>query len=296
MYSLFVSMKTIEARLKRFCTTGTAESMRLAAEQHAIVGYETRTDPGAYNWPGERRGDPRHPLVLMQYTLDGWGAFESDGITRRVPAGSMFAAVLPSAHRYYLPTESPSWTFFWCMVRQPYLVERVRHRIARSGPVLETRPDDNVVGKLVGLHEQICRKTFSDVFAFESTLFDVVMAWERACELRTYPQSPRERLLDDVRTDVERRLTEPIDVESIAARYGMSRSGFTHHFKVTTGLSPGQFVTETKLREVTRRLQQSDDKLEVIASACGFADANHLCKVFRRFHYVSPGEYRRQFR
>jgi transcriptional regulator GlxA family with amidase domain len=47
---------------------------------------------------------------------------------------------------------------------------------------------------------------------------------------------------------------------------------------------------------VTRLLAGTDEKLETIARQTGFADANHLCKVFRRHLQVSPGEYRKQMR
>jgi transcriptional regulator GlxA family with amidase domain len=33
--------------------------------------------------------------------------------------------------------------------------------------------------------------------------------------------------------------------------------------------------------------------LKQIADACGFAIANHFCKVFRRFRRLSPPSYRR---
>jgi transcriptional regulator GlxA family with amidase domain len=49
-----------------------------------------------------------------------------------------------------------------------------------------------------------------------------------------------------------------------------------------------------RLQEVSRRLVHSKEKLEAIARATGFADANHLCKVFRRHRHLSPGEFRRQ--
>lgn len=286
----------LRERLRGLLGEHGARSLRFDADRHALVGYETRHDPRSYNWPGHHRGDPASASVIFQYALDGWGAFESDGITRRVPAGSMFAAVMPSAHRYYLPGESTGWTFFWIIVRQPYVVERVRDRLASSGPVLATPPDGKVVGKLLSLVERVVRGGFDDGLAFEVALFDAVVEWERACEQTKYPQSPRERLLNKVRLEVERRLGEPIEVESLAAGQSMSRSAFTHHFTATTGLSPARFVTEIKLQEVAERLRNSDQKLAAIATACGFADANHLCKAFKRHYATTPARYRQQFR
>ena len=42
-------------------------------------------------------------------------------------------------------------------------------------------------------------------------------------------------------------------------------------------------------------LELPPSQLVEVASACGFADANHLCKVFKRHYHVSPGKWRAEF-
>jgi transcriptional regulator GlxA family with amidase domain len=55
-------------------------------------------------------------------------------------------------------------------------------------------------------------------------------------------------------------------------------------------------MVRVRLEEAARRLAQSGDTLSAVAAATGFADANHLCKVFRRHYGLSPGAYRGQLR
>lgn len=71
---------------------------------------------------------------------------------------------------------------------------------------------------------------------------------------------------------------------------------FSHYFRAVTGLPPARFVTQIRLEEVTRCLLETNHTLETIAAATGFADAKHLCKVFRRHYHLSPGAFRRQMR
>ena len=87
-----------------------------------------------------------------------------------------------------------------------------------------------------------------------------------------------------------------IDVSALAEKRDMSRSHFSHYFKATTGMSPAKFIADVRLEQVSRRLVETSDKLGVIARDAGFADATHLCKVFRRHFHTSPGDYRRQLR
>jgi transcriptional regulator GlxA family with amidase domain len=58
-------------------------------------------------------------------------------------------------------------------------------------------------------------------------------------------------------------------------------------------LTPAHFTTEVRVQQAARMLIDTRAPLKQIADACGFADANHLCKVFRRFQHLSPASYRR---
>ena len=51
---------------------------------------------------------------------------------------------------------------------------------------------------------------------------------------------------------------EPLRVEEVANKFGMSVSGFHHHFKSVTAMSPLQFQKQIRLQEA-RRLMLGDD-------------------------------------
>jgi AraC-like DNA-binding protein len=123
-----------------------------------------------------------------------------------------------------------------------------------------------------------------------------LIAYERHANENLYAPRLRDTLLNETRAYVLKRITSPIGIEELAAQRKMSRTHFTHFFRDKTGIPPAQFVTEVRLREAEQRLTRTDEKLSTIARACGFADANHLCKVFRRHYHISPGQFRRQNR
>jgi transcriptional regulator GlxA family with amidase domain len=52
-------------------------------------------------------------------------------------------------------------------------------------------------------------------------------------------------------------------------------------------------MTEVRVQEAARLLATTDLSVAGIARACGFANANHFGKVFRRFRQQSAGAYRR---
>jgi len=259
------------------------------------VGLETVVPATRYHWDGRKRGgNPDHPTLVVQYTLGGAGAWEQNGVTTRLGPGSAFLAIIPSEHRYFLPSTSDNWTFFWFITRHPYVVSRVARRQKSSGPVLDVPTDALLLTSMLRLVEVTSRDALGDPFARELALLEFMVEHDRFTHRKLYPQERRQSLLDEVRAVVLRDLTTPPDVETLAARYDMSRSHFSHHFKSVTGLSPARFITDQRLQEVARRLGQTRQTLKEIAADTGFADANHLCKVFRRFHHISPGAYRKQ--
>jgi AraC-like DNA-binding protein len=136
------------------------------------------------------------------------------------------------------------------------------------------------------------RKDFRDHFEVELELFEFVIAYERLAHQLSDPQGERERLLEMVRKRVVANLKRAPSVDALAREHGMTRSHFSHFFRARTGLTPARFVTETRVREAARMLVQDRASLKHIASACGFANANHFSRVFRRYQHLTPGAYR----
>ena len=261
-----------------------------------FAGLETRTDPAEYVWDGMKRGaDPAHPFVLFQYTLAGVGEYAADGIKRRLTPGQAFAALVPSVHVYRLPPDAAEWTFFYLLIRHSYAVQRLSAAQAEAGPVLALTENDPLTARAATLFEGAVSRTFRDPWALELSLFDFVFEYERLTQRLRYPEAERETLLAEVRRQA---LARPggCDVETLASGRGLSRSRFAHQFRAVTGLPPARWVRQVQLEDAARRLLDSADKLETIARASGFANANHLCKVFRRFYHLSPAEFRRQMK
>jgi AraC-like DNA-binding protein len=259
---------------------------------------ETRSDPRGYYWDGMKRLDRRDPpLVFFQLTLAGWGHFELyDQAPERMTPGRAFVAVVPSRHRYYLPAGSPGWTFAWIGIYHPYLVRRIRARVAATGPTIACRPESEFVASVLRLVRGVFQKDFRDRFDVESKLFEMVFSYERLADNLSDPHGERDRLLDGVRERVLANPPMPVTVHELAAAQGMSQSRFSHYFRARTGLSPGTFMTDVRVKEAARALVETDLSLREVAEMWGFADQSHFGKVFRRVLQMSPASYRAAIR
>jgi len=254
---------------------------------------ETRSDPRGYLWDGMKRlGRRDQPLVFFQFTLAGFGHYETYGRpAQRIPPGTGFFAVVPSRHRYYLPEASPGWTFAWIGIYHPYLLRRITKQVAVTGPIVQAAPSSPLVARLMRLVRGAFHKDFRDRFAVEAELFGFMHAFERSAQ--AVPSAAAEHVLEDLRARIAANPRVELDVAALAAEQGMTRSAFGHQFRARTGATPARFMTEVRVQEAARLLVTTRWPLARIAAACGFANENHFGKVFRRFRHLSAGAYRR---
>ncbi len=81
-------------------------------------------------------------------------------------------------------------------------------------------------------------------------------------------------------------------VEELADSLNVSKSHLVRVFHQTLGVTPGQYLTATRI-EAARGLLARGHSLEVVATLCGFSGANYLCKVFKKETGMSPAQFRR---
>lgn len=100
------------------------------------------------------------------------------------------------------------------------------------------------------------------------------------------------QMLQDIRQYCLNHLADTLDVETLAAVSGYSRWHFTRLFEETSGMTPGKYVTDLRMRAALRMLQSTHWTIKEIAAACGYDDPSYFCKVFKHIHGCPPGKYR----
>jgi len=91
-------------------------------------------------------------------------------------------------------------------------------------------------------------------------------------------------------------LCEPLSVEHLADRAGMSPRNFSRVFSSETGTSPGRYVESIRLNLAREMLESGKDPLDKVAEACGFGREERLRRAFLRRFRITPVEYRNHFK
>jgi AraC-like DNA-binding protein len=274
--------------------TGRHRLARLPGEADISVDREVRTAIDRYDWDGlHRGGDPSRPFAVLQYTLDGWGCIEDRRGRQRVDAGRMLVAIVPGAHRYWLPPESPRWDFIWVIVQHPFAISLLERAVHAAGPALDAPADGPLAAALLRVFAMVRSGRPGDPLTVEQAVIELGFACARQ---GAAPADPRTRMLAQVAAHLDAHGGRFVDVAELATAAGSTRSAYTRRFRRLTGTTPASHVLSLRIEAVRRALVDGDATLEAIAARTGFADANHLCKAFRRRMHLSPGAYRRQMR
>ncbi|AMR80920.1 GlxA family transcriptional regulator [Cupriavidus nantongensis] len=90
-------------------------------------------------------------------------------------------------------------------------------------------------------------------------------------------------------------LAEPLTLDTLAAKAGMSRRNFTRRFKEKTGTTVTQWLLNHRLTAARRLLETTDKGVDLVAGLVGFGSAVSLRQHFTQALAVSPSAYRKQF-
>lgn len=82
-----------------------------------------------------------------------------------------------------------------------------------------------------------------------------------------------------------------VTVYELAERAYMSTSTFAHRFREATGISPYQFVKNTRLEWARTALLEGHTSVAEAANRAGYANASHFITQFKRRYGVTPRRY-----
>ena len=81
---------------------------------------------------------------------------------------------------------------------------------------------------------------------------------------------------------------QPLRIDSIARELGMSVSGFHHHFKAVTAMSPLQFQKQLRLQEARRLMLGEGLDATSAAYRVGYHDASHFNREYKSLFGLPP--------
>lgn len=147
-------------------------------------------------------------------------------------------------------------------------------------------------------------RTIAYIRAIKRKQRDTLEAYLKLQEERHGTPQPTERpALSDEDAQFMQRVTAFMEahladaeasVNDMAAAAAVSRSGLNRRLKAIVGVTPAEFMRETRLQRAATLLATTDRTVSEIALDCGFSDQNYFGKCFKARRGQTPSDYRRQ--
>ena len=163
-----------------------------------------------------------------------------------------------------------------------------RDRLTCSGGVSSAHLAAHLVEKHVGLSP--ARKSL------QIMMIDEVLGAEKAqpgipVDLGTKDEEVRKALLQ-----MRQNLDDPLTIEAIADRLGLSRRSLERRFQTRLNRSPATCYLSMRLDQADLLLKTTNQSIATVAAATGFSDSSHLVRAFKDYRGMTPGTARKRGR
>jgi AraC family transcriptional activator of pobA len=91
---------------------------------------------------------------------------------------------------------------------------------------------------------------------------------------------------------IDARFSEQLSLDELAAAVGRSPRQVSRIAHEQTGISASGLIERRRMQEARRRLRETDEPVNAIASAVGYADPGYFRRRFRRAFGTSPASWR----
>jgi len=102
--------------------------------------------------------------------------------------------------------------------------------------------------------------------------------------------------IQDILDELDRSFSGKFSLSDLAARYHVSPGCLSAHFRRQVGMSPMQYITQSRLTHAKVLLLKTDLSVLEIAMQCGYSDVSNFVRRFRQQFQISPLQFRQRSR
>ena len=143
---------------------------------------------------------------------------------------------------------------------------------------------------LMRLYSEFHHLDEASPLAIEGQVLELLAAMSRR-QVKTNRRIPP-RWLSQAEEFLRAHFTEHLNLVMVSAAVGVHAVHLAREFRKHYACTAGDYIRRLRVEYACREIGKSSSSLAQIASAAGFSDQSHFCKVFRRLTGMTPAEYR----
>lgn len=228
---------------------------------------------------------------LFQYTLNGYGLFETNHQVYRIEPGQAFFIKIPDDEKYYYPPDltQDDWQFIYIHFEGSAITPYFDKIIQKTGKILKLDQSNIVVQYLLKLHQDLENGMKIPPFAGSEIVFHFLSLLCRTVAYNQNMYSLKTRLAIEF---MENEFADLEGINALADKLGISLSHFTREFTKETGINPIKYLTNIRIQNAMQLLTNTELSINEIAIKCGFSCGNYFSKMFKKSTHTSPYQFR----
>ncbi len=256
------------------------------SEPHQLYPKNAHPSPNDFTW---ERGRCMEEFALV-YIVDGGGIFEDQRLTN-VPVETGHAIMLfPGKWHRYRPHPETGWEEYWVTFGGS-IVENWLEKgfLSVDRPVAATQLGLSLAPLFEELLRLMDRRT-SQVNMVASGFCHLILG--RVLSAATTSRATSEKAVIEAADYLRLHADKPVDLPALAARLGMSYSGFRRAFVQYLETPPHRFHQQARLAMVKELLGNTDLPLKIIAERLHYPSEFYLMQTFKRQTGQTPTQWR----
>ena len=222
-----------------------------------------------------------HPGTELLFVAQSECPFRlADGTCLNIPQGD--ALVLPAGCSHARPAVTEKcrilFTLFECT--EPGTASRVTHFRVGNDDLLRVWFEQLLT---LGREHQIRQASL-----LLATIRSRLLMFEHAGP----PAADRHPRVRAALEEMQRNYTRSFSVSELAERIGVSHSHLNFLFRKEFGTGPLGILTALRMARARQLLLERRYNIAEVALKSGFQDTNYFTRLFRKYHGVTPGEFR----
>lgn len=279
---------------------------RSTSDQHwgltvTTAGYQSvpphSSYPAGSHPPGylfnTKRGRILNEYQLI-YVTKGEGVLSTASLPETpLNEGALFM-LFPGEWHTYSPDPKTGWNTFWIGF-SGFVIEQLIAAgfFEKTAPVVQMGCNEN----MVRLFQEVLRFAGEERPGCQQLLAGYVsLLLGHIAYLKRNESITNDRvhlLIDKARMLMRENSMQHISAEAIAGQLNISYSWFRRFFRKYTGMAPGQYLAQLRIRHACELLEQTNLPVQTIAEQLHFESSGYFSVYFKRQTGLSPLEYRK---
>ena len=226
----------------------------------------------------------------------GLGSFSYRGKKYDLREGS--CAFIDCGEPYTYSMDTDEWEICWvCFSGLPAMPVYNKYCERGGRPVFMPGDLTRVYGiwsNLMDIAKASDSLTDMKINAYLSDLLAFVM--DEALLAEKGKRTTRGVSVEAVREYIDQNYASPIELDDLAARFGIDKGYLSKSFKKQTGQGIIEYTRVVRINKAKELLRFTDQTLDEIGKAVGITPGRYLSEVFKAVEGVVPSDYRKQWK